>query len=226
MAKEGKHIRLTLENGKGKALEAVGFGMGERLAELTDVPRIDLLGELSVNEWNGSRKLQVMLTDFRSNRFLLVDRRHEASDPGSLIEQLRASSSGKIRIWMEGAEVDQPSDTAATQEPLANEAHPQSPRRAVPATLALFGLPSNTVQLESLKQMLVMSGDDAIGRVILYQSQRDSEAVTTETGVLPDRKHFAHVYALCKEHNSWLDVPDGIPRQIADRLDLRTLKYA
>ena len=41
-------------------LEAVAFGMGNQRERLAPGVRIDILGELSVNEWNGNRKVQIV----------------------------------------------------------------------------------------------------------------------------------------------------------------------
>jgi single-stranded-DNA-specific exonuclease len=65
MGKENKHLRITVDQA-GQSIEAVGFGMGEQRDRLAPGTRIDLLGELSVNEWNGNRKAQVMVQDVRS----------------------------------------------------------------------------------------------------------------------------------------------------------------
>ncbi|OAB34182.1 single-stranded-DNA-specific exonuclease RecJ [Paenibacillus glacialis] len=62
MGRDHNHLRLTMQQ-ENSRLEAVAFGQGD-LAELltTGIP-LDVIGELSINEWNGSRKLQLMLHD-------------------------------------------------------------------------------------------------------------------------------------------------------------------
>ena len=62
---EGKHVRLTLVDSGGKTMKCMGFsypadawvpGMGERA---------DVVLQLAVNEWNGTRTLEARLLDCR-----------------------------------------------------------------------------------------------------------------------------------------------------------------
>ncbi|WP_035157758.1 single-stranded-DNA-specific exonuclease RecJ [Cohnella thermotolerans] len=76
LGKEGKHLRLVAEE-QGRRFEAVGFGMGEMAASLAEGTSVDLLGELSVNEWNGNKRVQFMLQDWRHHSLPVFDRREE-----------------------------------------------------------------------------------------------------------------------------------------------------
>ena len=62
MGRDQNHLRLTMQQGNSR-LEAVSFGQGDLADLLTIGASIDVIGELSINEWNGSRKLQLMLHD-------------------------------------------------------------------------------------------------------------------------------------------------------------------
>lgn len=66
LGKEGKHLRLLVEQ-DGRTLEAVGFSYGEDVERLKVGSVVDLLGELSVNDWRGSRKVQFVLQDWRTS---------------------------------------------------------------------------------------------------------------------------------------------------------------
>ncbi len=61
---EGKHLRLTVEK-DGKTLDAIGFGMGDLFSCLIPGDLIDIAGNVTINEWNGTRKVQVVLRDMR-----------------------------------------------------------------------------------------------------------------------------------------------------------------
>ncbi|WP_098742583.1 single-stranded-DNA-specific exonuclease RecJ [Paenibacillus sp. EZ-K15] len=62
IGKEGKHLKLRLQQ-KREVMDAISFGWGH-LADILPVgTAVDVLGELSVNEWNGSRKVQLMIQD-------------------------------------------------------------------------------------------------------------------------------------------------------------------
>ncbi|TBL81594.1 single-stranded-DNA-specific exonuclease RecJ [Paenibacillus thalictri] len=79
IGKERQHIKLVLaqaatEAGTGtEAVDAVGFGKGESLEFISASSHLDVLGELSINEWNGTRKPQIMIKDLRVGHVQLFD---------------------------------------------------------------------------------------------------------------------------------------------------------
>lgn len=62
IGKESKHLKLRLQQ-NGHLLEAISFGSGHLADVLPEGTKVDILGELSINEWNGSRKPQIMVQD-------------------------------------------------------------------------------------------------------------------------------------------------------------------
>ncbi|REK75959.1 single-stranded-DNA-specific exonuclease RecJ [Paenibacillus paeoniae] len=62
IGKESKHLKLSLGGGR-KLLDAIGFGMGEMASSMPAGSRLDIVGELSINEWNNQRKPQLQLHD-------------------------------------------------------------------------------------------------------------------------------------------------------------------
>lgn len=62
IGKEGKHLKLQLKD-RGKTLDVIGFGMGEYEQALKQHDRLQVVGELSINEWNSIRKPQLQLFD-------------------------------------------------------------------------------------------------------------------------------------------------------------------
>lgn len=62
IGKESKHLKLALGSGR-KLLDGIGFGMGDMIAGMPQGCRIDVIGELSINEWNNQRKAQLQLHD-------------------------------------------------------------------------------------------------------------------------------------------------------------------
>lgn len=60
---EGKHLRLSVCQDEGKAHKCIAFSFGEWATELAVGDRIDAVFELSVNEWNGNRELQLKIND-------------------------------------------------------------------------------------------------------------------------------------------------------------------
>ena len=64
-AENPPHLQLRLKDARGAVWEAVGWRMGERARELSTGAKIDIAFQLDSNEWNGERKLQLILQDIR-----------------------------------------------------------------------------------------------------------------------------------------------------------------
>jgi single-stranded-DNA-specific exonuclease len=62
---EGQHLKLIVRQNGGAPQEAIGFRLGHLAEHLRRHRRIDIAYTLEVNEWNGERKLQLNLKDFR-----------------------------------------------------------------------------------------------------------------------------------------------------------------
>lgn len=56
------HVKALL-SGDGKELDAIGFGFGDLVDEVSTLSEIHLMGSLNINEWNGFRKPQLMIQD-------------------------------------------------------------------------------------------------------------------------------------------------------------------
>ncbi|NBD25950.1 single-stranded-DNA-specific exonuclease RecJ [Paenibacillus glycinis] len=76
MGKEKNHLKLALA-GQGKMLDAVGFGYGHLADRLSNGAAVELVGELTINEWNGQRKAQFMVSDLRVPHIQLFDGRNQ-----------------------------------------------------------------------------------------------------------------------------------------------------
>lgn len=85
MGKEKNHLKLILEQ-DGRTLDAVAFGRGELADYLEPGQAVDVLGELSINEWNGRRTVQLMLKDLRAHGFQIFDFRGQ-SNPLAVFER-------------------------------------------------------------------------------------------------------------------------------------------
>jgi len=60
---EARHLKLTLEDSRGAAYDAIGFRLGGLHSSLP--PQIDLMFTLEANEWNGRTTLQLNLKDIK-----------------------------------------------------------------------------------------------------------------------------------------------------------------
>lgn len=62
---ENQHLKLTLQDQHKKTHEAIGFGMGDWLYKLIAGDKIDIVYELSTNEWNGTKRLEIKIVDLK-----------------------------------------------------------------------------------------------------------------------------------------------------------------
>ena len=60
---EGRHLKLTLEDGPALKYDAIGFRMGDMAKSLP--PRVDVMYTLEANEYNGRVSLQLNLKDVK-----------------------------------------------------------------------------------------------------------------------------------------------------------------
>ena len=60
---DGKHLKLYLKN--QNYLDAIGFNLGERANEFKIGDTIDIVGNLNINEFNNTKKVQMLLKDFK-----------------------------------------------------------------------------------------------------------------------------------------------------------------
>lgn len=70
------HLKMALAAG-GKKLDCVGFHLGYLSKSLTENEEVSVVGELSINEWNGFRKPQLFLRDAKVEQIQVFDRRKE-----------------------------------------------------------------------------------------------------------------------------------------------------
>ncbi|RNB90614.1 single-stranded-DNA-specific exonuclease RecJ [Brevibacillus fluminis] len=62
IGRDENHLKCTLANGT-KNLDAIGFKLAHLGDQFTPKAKLAVVGELSVNEWNGKRKPQVIIRD-------------------------------------------------------------------------------------------------------------------------------------------------------------------
>ncbi|SFK69005.1 single-stranded-DNA-specific exonuclease [Paenibacillus sp. 1_12] len=89
IGKEQQHVKITLKTSKEESaatLDAVGFHKSALLPWISSTAAMDVLGELSINEWNGVRKPQVMIQDLRIAHRQLFDWRGIAKIEPKLAE--------------------------------------------------------------------------------------------------------------------------------------------
>jgi len=63
---EGKHLKLGLRSGNNY-IDVIGFNMGSRADEYQIGDKIDVVGNLEINEYNGRKNAQILLKDLRKS---------------------------------------------------------------------------------------------------------------------------------------------------------------
>lgn len=211
IGKEQQHVKITLKTSKDESaatLDAVGFHKSALLPWISSTAAMDVLGELSINEWNGVRKPQVMIQDLRIAHMQLFDWRGIAKiEPklAELAERVDGRSSGgdaragilmfhgnntsmlgsivnKLPVWVltkENGNSLMPSNELARQSNLS-----------MVTDMILFDLPSDLSSLGT-----ALSSAVGMERVyaIFYQGG------TVYEGALPSRDMFKTVYGAVQQ---------------------------
>lgn len=69
-----KHLKMYFRN-QNTTLDGIAFGFGDLYNHLTPKTPISVVGELSINEWNGFRKVQIVIKDIKIDEKQLFDHR-------------------------------------------------------------------------------------------------------------------------------------------------------
>jgi len=70
-----QHIKISLHDERGNFLEAIGFRLGHLYYGISASATIEVVGTLQINEWNGNRKVQLLIQDIAVNEWQLFDYR-------------------------------------------------------------------------------------------------------------------------------------------------------
>ncbi|TPE68728.1 single-stranded-DNA-specific exonuclease RecJ [Halalkalibacterium halodurans] len=73
------HLKVTFQQ-NGTTLDGVGFHLGHLSDEISPTARVSAVGVLSINEWNGHVKPQLMIEDLAVNEWQLFDWRSARVD--------------------------------------------------------------------------------------------------------------------------------------------------
>jgi len=60
---EGKHIKLSLRQDNKNLINAMGFNLGEMVNDYRIGDRVDIVGSLEINKFNGEESIQILLKD-------------------------------------------------------------------------------------------------------------------------------------------------------------------
>jgi single-stranded-DNA-specific exonuclease len=66
VGRDHDHLKLWLADAAGTHIDALGWGMASRAGELEQGATLDVAFRLESDEWNGEKRLQMRLADFRA----------------------------------------------------------------------------------------------------------------------------------------------------------------
>ncbi len=211
LGKENNHLKLSLEQ-DGQVIEAIGFGMGEDSAKLAPGMRIDLIGELSVNEWKGSRRVQLVFQDWRSGELRLNDLRRERDMWGKLGDLIAESIPGTALLCGSARVAQEVIDRFGSHDiqvrTFAEEAKPSGRW----SRLILLGVPHQERDAEQLAAWL---SPECGGELVVVFDHSREEKPSAARVAFPDRKQFGEVYGLFKRQGTWIDAPEGFLQSVA-----------
>lgn len=62
-----KHLRITFTDNNGTVRQGIGFGLAHKLDDINMGDMVDVVAELTTNEWNGNKDLQLRIHDLRKS---------------------------------------------------------------------------------------------------------------------------------------------------------------
>jgi len=62
--KDDKHLKIGLKD-NNFYIDAIGFSLGYRRDELRLGDKLDVVGTININEFNGRKQIQILLKDFK-----------------------------------------------------------------------------------------------------------------------------------------------------------------
>ncbi|MEK8131511.1 single-stranded-DNA-specific exonuclease RecJ [Paenibacillus filicis] len=208
LGKEKQHLKLTLTDQavqEAASIEAIGFGKGLLSEWISPSATLDVLGELSINEWNGNRRPQILIQDLRIADVQLFDWRGAAKPErrvAELLDKCKRKPPGEAGGSVPPAIVVFGQISPPVLRPFAEETaiwmmdihlavHPQNElARAIPLSKAediiVFNVPDKLEQIESL-------AGEALAVRRYYAVFGDTEN-DRQSAVVPGRDMFKSVY--------------------------------
>ncbi|WP_010195991.1 single-stranded-DNA-specific exonuclease RecJ [Bacillus sp. m3-13] len=185
---KSNHLKLVIEQ-EGSSLDCVGFGFGETYHHVSPGASLDVLGELSINEWNNFRKPQLFLKDIRVTDWQLFDIRS--------IKQLNQTLNGIDKAKLDILYFN---ENTLEEINLHDELRPYASMFTENADMDLTGkyvvildIPSEEEHLSTLLQTSTPE------RIYASFYQKENHFFST----IPTREHFKWFYALLAKKGSF-----------------------
>lgn len=198
-----QHLKMEVQDASStEALDVIGFDFGNEIAEFRN-DRFTIVGELSVNEWNGNKKPQMQLLDFQVKGIQLFDlrakknrRQFNPTNDTLLIAFEKASNS---KVALPARDIHYYHDQEQLQQYLSSRSFSE---------LAFLDCPEEPTQIKEITKLT------GIKRIMLIL-QAEDEAYLDGIGT---REQYARLFKLIAAQ-SRIDVRNKLP-QIAQYLQI------
>ena len=65
LGRDKKHIKIEIDNNDSSEIEIIGFNFGKYSNNIKEGGIINIVAEINLNEWNGNKKLQLIIRDIK-----------------------------------------------------------------------------------------------------------------------------------------------------------------
>ncbi|MFD1065362.1 single-stranded-DNA-specific exonuclease RecJ [Oceanobacillus locisalsi] len=175
------HLKLQFASADTK-MDMVGFGFGELKEAISPYTEVSVAGELSINEWNGSRNAQLMLEDLKITAWQLFDFR------GKKAEQLLPDTGKEVFVCkdLDLTQIAEQQETYTYQEALSTDLRSYQ-------TIGFTELPASLHDMEEIIRQ--MNPDNIVIAIRRVPNQYPFQ--------FPSRKEFIDYYTLIKQHKKF-----------------------
>ncbi|NDI33993.1 single-stranded-DNA-specific exonuclease RecJ [Chengkuizengella sediminis] len=210
LGKEKQHLKLVLSqvfNEVSCSMEAIGFGKGDLDQYISTDAKVDVIGELSINEWNGMRKPQLFIKDIRIPNRQVFDWRNQQVDKfAKSIQQLKSRESMQLAILLDTEDhirdFDKDMQAAESFYTLNDDGNlvqlnnnlTKLDTNIQVTDFVVYSIPNHIHLLES-----VFRKNQSIQRVYVVHKNKNQNALKG----LPSREAFKNIYASLLNKNSW-----------------------
>ncbi|EGL19650.1 MULTISPECIES: single-stranded-DNA-specific exonuclease RecJ [unclassified Paenibacillus] len=216
MGRERQHLKLVLTDAAAEiaaGVEAVGFGKGWLGSLMTPQAPVDIVGELSVNEWNGVRKPQLMLQDLRIPALQVFDWRGK---PAARVGEDLAALGERLAALPGRGSARPPALVLFGEEDRAPGAggRPAGPVwRCLPdGSLAADNEAARELQFPEMTDIVLCTAPRSLAQLERALAQADgirrcyavfADPVPQDGGAMPTRDQFKAVYASVRQQGMW-----------------------
>ncbi|WP_449442826.1 single-stranded-DNA-specific exonuclease RecJ [Ureibacillus acetophenoni] len=185
-AKEN-HIKMELEDDYG-LLDAIGFDKGYLLDEISYGVKVSFVGDLQINEWQGKKKPQLMISDVQTDEWQLFDLRAKVQS-NRWIQMIPAENVNYFAFSQETINIYQ----SLISQPIHLYEDDLTFNENEQSYIVILDLPRSIQELENLINVTNPS------RIYAVFYTQNSQFFTG----LPTREHFGWYYSFLKQRPSF-----------------------